>query len=152
VNDPTAAYHGGDANSVAAAKRARHSRAERLDRIVAHLLAAGPRGRTSEELQRETEISHQSMGGLIIQLIKEKRIHRPGGDAHRRKTSTGAWAWICYAGPGKNVGRPPRTEKEAAYAALLQRFADALEKCDLGGPARGMAISALKKHGFRGRA
>lgn len=147
MSDLTINYHGGDENSAAAAKRAQNCRVERLAAVLTHLSRAEDRGMTSEELENATGISHQSMGGLIISLIESKLIHRPGV---KRKTSTGAKAWVCYLGPGENVGRPPRNETD--YAKLLQRFADAFAKGTLEGAQRDVAVADLVRHGFRGLA
>jgi hypothetical protein len=146
VSDPTANYHDGSATSVAANERAEHSRRSRMDAVEAEVLAAGPFGRTSEELERNTGISHQSMGGVILKLIQEKRIHRPGD---KRKTSTGAMALVCYHGPGESVGRAPRTDKETLYAEILQQFTQALHHRRLDGPGREAAMKALREAGFK---
>ena len=147
MSDPTASYHGGAATSAAANDRADHSREGRMRAVEAALREAGE-GMTSEQLEKATGISHQSMGGVILKLIQAKRIHRPGG-GFRRRTSTGAWAWVCYFGPGENVGRATRSDKEVAYAEILQRFTDALHAGRLVGAGASAAAKTLKDAGFR---
>ena len=147
MSDPTASYHGGAETSVAAGRAAADGRRGRMDCAEFVLREVGERGMTSEELEQATGISHQSMGGVILKLIEEKRIHRPGGE-HTRKTRSGSDAWICYIGPGESTGRAPRTD----HAELLQRFADALFHGRLVGVSAQAATDALAKAGFRGRA
>lgn len=151
MSDPTANFHGGAETSVAANTRAEQNRQSRMDRVEVEIKMAFSRGLTSEELEKMTGISHQSMGGIILKLIEAGRIHRPGGPEHQRKTKSGAMALICYHGPGESVGRTPR-EAIVTHAELLQRFANALLHGRLVGPGAQVATDALAKAGFRGRA
>jgi len=150
LSDPTARYHGGASTSAAAGKAAAAMRKGRMDAVVMALSTrrALMEGLTGEELEEATGIPHQSMGGIILKLIEAKRIHRPG---HKRKTKSGADAWVCFYGDGPNVGRAQRSNKEAEYADLIQRIANAIARGELTGPAADAARIAIERAGFRGK-
>ncbi|HET6495311.1 MAG TPA: hypothetical protein VFH61_08115 [Thermoleophilia bacterium] len=122
MTDPTQNYHGHNDTSAAAYKRATNKLEERCDAILA-ALAKAPHGLTGEGLEDATGITHQSIGGLIIKLMQDGKVHRPG---IKHRTRSGAWALLIFHGHGPNVARMSRDDKNEARLVDLERFANAI--------------------------
>jgi hypothetical protein len=148
MTDPTANYHGHNETSAAAHQRAKNSLKTRCTFIV-NALTEAPGGLTGEELEDATGITHQSIGGLIIKLLQDGKIHRPGD---KRRTRSGSWALVLHAGPGANVTRTPRQKADDRLVAL-ENFANAVAATIKNDRIHGEGLKgmreALTKLGFR---
>jgi hypothetical protein len=145
MTDWTRNYHGGDANSRAAAALLSDSAlAHRAQRILYALARAGADGLTCEEIERATGISHQSAGSGVIDLLGRGLAHRTGA---RRPTRSGRQAWVVFAGPppagAPVVRRAERLGAGAGHRALLRAIGRVLAHRAQLGPAAMAALTRI---------
>lgn len=100
MNDPTAAYHGDNPESVAAWDSIADS-AETLRRqVVDHIDSCGGHGATSDETEAALDLSHQTCSARFTEAKKYNQI-TPSGE--KRMTRSGRWAAV-YVTPRFHTG------------------------------------------------
>ena len=85
--------HGNDTQAAASARIA-YIAPNLRERVFAHISAAGPRGRTNNEITKNLNIKLQTVCARVAELRSAGRIHDGGA---RRKTDSGrdAIVWVA---------------------------------------------------------
>lgn len=91
--DITAARHGGNPHSTAAA--ASIDKAAIRAKVLAVIAAAGDTGRTSDEAEQALDMPHQTVSARFTELAASGAIQRAG----RRPTRSGRTAAVWVAAP-----------------------------------------------------
>lgn len=90
-------YHGGNANSVDAFKKASGSASALRAEIFRYLVQQGSKGATCDEIEVALGIAHQTCSARCADLKREGAVYEYG----KRKTRTGSNAGVLIARTGK---------------------------------------------------
>lgn len=120
-----AKYQAHSATSRAAAAHAERRELRDQARVLAFYKRRGEQGATSDEVQRQLKLLHQTGSARVADLLQDGKIVESG---HRRRTRHGRWADVLILAPPGTPAREPRARHQlegfspAQLARLLQEL------------------------------